>query len=81
MKLKQIASNMTELHLNNGIVVCFSYETPVAAYGCRNCLGLNIPQAIKTSTKYSKTTTKHIKKWNASQFHEVDQSVLDDLVK
>ena len=32
MKIKPIASNMTELVLNDGTQVLFSYETPVAAW-------------------------------------------------
>lgn len=80
MKLKQIASNMTELHLDNGTIVLFSYETPVAARHCLECKGLSSNLAIKTNKYYSKTTTKHINKWEAKEFKEVDQSVLDELV-
>ena len=32
MKLTPIAANQTELTLNNGTQVFFSYKTPVAAY-------------------------------------------------
>lgn len=56
MDIKLVGSNMTELHKNNGVVVLFSYETPVA------CL---IPDKgyFRTDTKFSVTTTKHINKW------------------
>lgn len=78
MKLKQLASNMTELHLDNGTIVLFSYETPVASFS-RNKLAHG--QFQVTKIKYSKTTTKHINKWvdNLATI-EVDQSVLDNLV-
>ncbi len=52
MKLKQLASNMTELELNNGTRVLFSYETPVAAV--RNSINGDIVygnQVIKTNKK------------------------------
>lgn len=77
MKLKPIASNMTELHLDNGTIVLFSYETPVAASGIN---GLQV-----TKTKYSVTTSKHINKWVGYKPNlekcGVEQSVLDNLVK
>ena len=75
MKIKQVGSNQTELWLENGTVVFFSYETPVCAY---------IPNRghVKTNQKYSVTTSKHINKWlEGSNFEMVDQSVLDNLIK
>ena len=55
MKIKQIASNMTELDLGFAQVF-FSYETPVAA-----CL--TDGSLVRTAERYSVTTTKHINKW------------------
>ena len=55
MKLYQKGSNMTELDLGFAQVF-FSYETPVAA-----CL--TDGTLVRTATKYSVTTTKHINKW------------------
>ena len=49
MKLKQIGSNMTELHLNNGTIVLFSYETPVAAFTSTFILPELNSRFIKTS--------------------------------
>ena len=79
MKLKQIASNMTELDIN-GTKVLFSYSTPVAG---RSDAGL-----FKTTEKYSATTTKHINKYfreewgvNPLSVREVDQAYIDGLVK
>ena len=74
MQLKSIAANQTQLNLNNGTEIFFSYKTPVAA---------KLPNYdyIRTATKWSRTTTRHINKWlegvNAT---EVDQEVLNNLV-
>jgi len=46
---------MTELQLDDGTTVLFSYETPVA---CSTVNGW-----FKTEQWYSKTTTKHVNKW------------------
>lgn len=74
MKVKSLGANKTELHLNNGTIVFFSYETPVAAW-------LHNGGCIKTSTKYSRTTSKHITQWVAgASASEVSQDVIDRLV-
>tara|TARA_R110000796_G_scaffold77619_1_gene173508 strand:- start:395 stop:625 length:231 start_codon:yes stop_codon:yes gene_type:complete len=74
MKLKQIGSNMTQLELGY-VQVFFSYETPVAARTDTGAL-------LRTSTKYSVTTTKHINKWlEGMPAVEVPQSVINDLVE
>lgn len=80
MKIKPIASNMTELVLNDGTQVLFSYETPVA------CFQNN--KFYKTSHKWSRTTSKHIGKWanmfwNVSfdQWHDMPQDYFNNLVK
>jgi hypothetical protein len=91
MKLKPIANNMTELHLENGTIVLFSYETPVAAITFKN--GCH-DKVIKTNKKWSSTTTRHINKWfnfdngleptrhlSAFNVENVDQEVLDNLIK
>lgn len=54
MKLKPLASNLTELELEN-VTIYFSYKTPVA--GC-DANG----DFFRSSAYYSPTTTKHIKK-------------------
>jgi len=74
MKVKPIGSNQTELHLDDGVMVLFSYETPVAAY---------LPKEgyVKTGTKYSTTTTRHINKWTGKVGSTVDQTFLNDLVE
>lgn len=73
MKLNPVGSNQTELELENGITVFFSYKTPVAVF---------VPGkgALVTETKYSVTTSRHINaavaRWGATR-HEVAQSVVD----
>ena len=55
MKLNPIQSNMTQLTLNDGTQVLFSYQTPVACW--------KDGQFFKTDKKWSNTTTRHINKW------------------
>ena len=56
MILRQLGSNQTELSLNNGDSIFFSYETPVAGFAS----GVG---HFKTSTWYSSTTSRHINKY------------------
>ena len=53
MKLTPVAANQTEVELQNGTTVFFSYKTPVAAH---------IPGQgyLKTDKQWSRTTSKHI---------------------
>ena len=55
MKLKQIGSNQTEVLLNDGTQILFSYETPVACW--------IDGEFFKTDKKWSNTTTRHVNKW------------------
>ena len=73
MKVRKAGNNMTELSLTNGTDVLFSYETPVAAF-------IEGEGYVRTATKYSVTTSRHINKWlNGMVAREVDQSVIDAL--
>jgi hypothetical protein len=56
MKITPIASNQTQVTLADGTEVLFSYQTPVAA---------RVPGKgwIRSATKYSSTTTKHVNRW------------------
>ena len=77
MKLKNIGSNMTEVETDKGTIL-FSYSTPVAA--CLNGNGNHQPGFIRTSKKWSVTTSRHINKWlEGANAREVDQAVLDSL--
>jgi hypothetical protein len=55
MRIKQLGPNQTELTMADNTVVLFSYETPVAA--------LHAGRYVKTSQKWSATTSRHINKW------------------
>ena len=56
MKLTQLGSNQTLLLMPDGEEFFFSYETCVAGYTPGEGY-------FKTSTKYSRTTSKHINKY------------------
>lgn len=80
MKLTPLAANQTEIEIAKGVVVFFSYKTPVAAF---------IPGAgyMRSNYKWSRTTSKHINQWLRrmtgsanTTATDVDQSVLDTLV-
>jgi hypothetical protein len=74
MKLFPLATNQTVIELNNGTEVFFSYKTPVAAF---------VPGTgyIRTTEKFSRTTSKHINQWlRGYAASDVDQSVIESLV-
>jgi len=74
MKLRKAGHNMAELSLANGTDVLFSYETPVAAF-------VEGEGYVRTETRYSVTTSKHINKWlNGMVARTVPQEYIDALV-
>lgn len=86
LKLNPIASNMTEVEIKNKNLdgkVLFSYKTPVAFIGF-NSDGLTL--AYKTETKWSATTSRHIRKWaniygfDTDKLASVEQSWFDGLI-
>ena len=74
MKLTPIAANQTEVSINDGSTIFFSYRTPVAAY-------LPDKGYVRTERFWSKTTSRHINKWlqGVNNVSEVSQTVLDNL--
>ena len=73
MNLHPIAANQTELHLDNGTIVFFSYKTPVAA-----CTADGF---IRTNKFWSVTTSRHLNKClDGRNYKEVDQEILEELV-
>ena len=74
MKLTPIAANQTEVSINDGTQIFFSYKTPVAAY---------LPEKgyVRTAKFWSVTTSRHINKWlkDVNNVTEIDQAVLDNL--
>jgi len=83
MKLKSIASNMSEVEIN-GNYILFSYETPVAGRSPFE----EGDGFFKTSTYYSPTTSRHINKyfrneWDVdakTEVREVSQEFINGLV-
>jgi hypothetical protein len=76
MRIKHINMNMTELELQDGTLVLFSYQTPVASF--------RDGKFYKTSRSWSKTTSRHINKWIAGhvdQCYLEQQEYFDNLVK
>ncbi len=75
MQLTPIAANQTQLNLNDGTEVFFSYKTPVAAY-------CPLRGYIRTAKYWSVTTSRHINKWlkGITEVTEVPQTVLQQLV-
>lgn len=73
MKLNVIGPNQNEIEKGNGVIVFFSYNTPVAVF---------IPGtgALCTDQKYSKTTSKHVnqtvERWGCSR-QDVAQDVIN----
>ena len=73
MKLKNLGTNKTQVSFPDGSVVFFSYETPVAAQQSDGTY-------VRTSTKYSVTTSKHITQWlEGVRAEEVPQAQIDGL--
>ena len=73
MQLTPIASNMTEIETSEARIL-FSYRTPVAAY----VFGRGY---VRTETKWSVTTSRHINKWlDGVTAEKVAQTYLDKLV-
>ena len=56
MKIAATRSNQTEITLENGYTVLFSYSTPVVAH--RNG---ERPKVV--DRKYSSTTSRHVNQW------------------
>ena len=72
MQLTPIASNMTEIETSEARIL-FSYRTPVAAY----VFGRGY---VRTETKWSVTTSRHINKWlDGVTAEKVAQTYLDKL--
>lgn len=73
MKLKSIASNMTEVSAFP-VTVLFSYETPVAAH-------VRDEGYYRTELYWSNTTSRHINKWlDGRTAQEKPQSWFDQFI-
>ena len=84
MKLKKIGNNETEITLNDGSQILFSYETPVCVRTEAMHCGQMQTRVCFTTEKYSRTTTGHINKWLKDNWDvqmAVPQSEIDNFVK
>lgn len=73
IKIRPIGSNQTELQIGDTMVL-FSYKTPVAAW-------VSGRGWLRTSTKYSKTASKHINSWLGAAGTVVPQADIDALLQ
>ena len=88
MTVKNIASNMTEISLEDGTLVLVSYETPVAARIFSLAAENDGCALARTNKKWSQTTTRHINKWlrdtfsaeRAKRAKEMPQEFFDTLL-
>tara|TARA_Y100000310_G_C20628856_1_gene787483 strand:- start:1407 stop:1724 length:318 start_codon:yes stop_codon:yes gene_type:complete len=74
MALKQIGPNQTQITYSDGSEVFWSYETPVAG---------KLPDGtyVRTATKWSTTTSRHINRWlDGVNAVEVPQDTFTDIV-
>ena len=81
MKLRNVGSNMTEITTAKGQIL-FSYETPVAAILRKAPEGLDEwCTVVRTSQKWSQTTTRHINKWlDGLNAEGMPQEFFDNLI-
>lgn len=74
-RIKQIASNMIVLHRDN-CEILFSYQTPVAVYDVKR------GEYLRTETKYSQTTSRHINKWlQGVKAISVSQNIIEEYAR
>ena len=78
MKLKVIGSSQTEVTIG-GVIVFFSYNTPVACYVSNLVKGID-PGYYKTNKKFGRTTNKHINSWFMGVYEEKEQYFFDNLI-
>lgn len=75
MKVNPVGSNQIEVEKNDGTIVLYSYQTPVAAF---------VPGkgGLCSSKKYSHTTSRHVNaaidRWDCSRT-DVNQDVIDQI--
>lgn len=72
MNLNPIKANMTEVTLENGNKILFSYKTPVAVYIAAG------QHYIVTNKYWSRTTTRHINSWIAPLHYDIANKETQD---
>ena len=79
MNLTPIRQNMTVLTLNDGTEILFSYRTPVACKNWKSGDGRSL--LMKTSKRWSNTTSRHITQWMGKEgIEEKPQEYFDSLI-
>ena len=78
MKLVALKKNQNEVHLKGGVVILFSYQTPVCGFSPD--MGY-----FRTEEFHSTTTSRHINNWlreeDADKVELVSQEQLDEVVR
>jgi hypothetical protein len=73
MKVTSLGANRTEIETDNKRIL-ISYQTPVAAW-------IAGQGYMKTSKKWSRTTSKHITQWIDGPAQEQEQTFFDTLLE
>jgi len=71
-RVKPLGANQTEVVHGSGMIVLYSYETPV----CVRHHG----EEYYTTAKYSRTTSKHINAWKSEDAKPVTQQELEAIL-
>ena len=72
MRLNPVGKNQTEIEKANGVIVFYSYRTPVVVF---------VPNqgVLVTTQKYSSTTSRHInatvKRWGGSRIDVTQEKI------
>lgn len=73
LRATSIGSNQLEIQHGENLYLV-SYQTPVAVY-------IKNAGYFRTTTKFSRTTSKHINKWlNGATAGDIPQNVLEDMM-
>lgn len=73
LRVTSIGSNQLEIQHGENLYLV-SYQTPVAVY-------IKNAGYFRTTTKFSRTTSKHINKWlNGATAGDIPQNVLEDMM-
>lgn len=72
--IKKLSNNSTQVTFPHGLIVLYSYDTPVAIR--HHASG----KEYKTSKRWSRTTSKHINAWCNPSAREIPQGALEEII-
>lgn len=72
--IKKLGNNQTQVTFPHGLIVLYSYDTPVAIR--HHASG----KEYKTSKKWSRTTSKHINSWCNPSAREIPQDAINEII-